>query len=353
MKIAINISPLTNQHKHRGIGVYTQKLIESLQQNDTKNEYVYFQDLKELKANVDLVHYPFFDPFFTSFPLIKRFKTIVTVHDLTPIIFQEHYPRGVKGEIKWQIQKRSLLGSSAIITDSQNSKNDIAKLTKFNEGNIFVVHLAQSEEFKPLTHTSWQEKEKERFNLKTDFILYVGDVNYNKNIPTLLKAFAMMTRFKDTKLVLVGEAFLNPRLFNPSQIPSSIKNRVSILGYLDNEDLVKIYNLATVLCLPSLYEGFGLPIVEAMSCSTPVICSNNSSLTEVAGNAAIFINPLESKEIAHAFENVIEFKTKLPEKYFQLKKISLEQSKKFSWKRVASQTIKVYDQVYKEAISKE
>lgn len=328
MKIAINTLPLNSGHKNRGIGIYTKNLIDNLTKFDKNNQYFFFKNINELN-NIDLVHYPFFDPFFLTLPIRKKFPTIVTVHDLTPIIFSKYYPRGIKGEIKLQIQKFSLKASAHIITDSQNSKKDIEKILKINPDKISVVYLAVSENFKPLEKGRWTSEIKNKYNLSKNFILYVGDVNYNKNLPNLFKAFSSMNN--DLDLVLVGESFKNPAVFERSHLPPNSK----ILGYVPQEDLIKIYNHAKLLCLPSLYEGFGLPVLEALSCGCQVVTSQNSSLPEIGGQAVFYIDPFSKEDII----NKINLALNKPKD----KKILLSQANKFSWQDTIRNTVKAYE----------
>lgn len=321
MRIAINTLPLSSGHKNRGIGIYTKNLIDNLTKFDKKNQYIFFENINQLK-DVDLVHYPFFDPFFLTLPINKPFPTVVTVHDLTPIVFSKHYPRGIKGEIKWQIQKYSLINSTHIITDSQNSKKDIVKILNITPDKVSVVYLAVSDNFKPLEKGKWISKIKDKYNLKNDFVLYVGDVNYNKNIPGLFKAFSLLNN-KDLDLILVGNAKFNA--------PTYAKT----LGFVPESDLAKLYNLAKVLCLPSFYEGFGLPVLEAMSCGCQVVTSNNSSLSEIGGEAVFYCDPYSPNDIAEKIQTAINSPKN--------NSILLSKSHKFSWKKTAEETIKVYE----------
>lgn len=340
MKIAINTLPLTTGHKNRGIGIYTKNLIDSLLEIDKTNDYIFFEKESEIKI-ADVIHYPFFDPFFLTLPVSHKFPTVVTVHDLTPLVFSQKYPRGLRGEIKWQIQKHSLKNIDHIITDSINSKKDIEKIVKINPVKISVVYLAPSTQFVTLDGSDWAQKTNNKFNLDKKFILYVGDVNYNKNLPTLFKAFSDLDD-RNLDLILVGESFTNPLVFSPDQIPQNIKKNVKILGFVQVDDLVKLYNRATALCLPSFYEGFGLPVLEAFACSCPVICSSTSSLPEVGGKAAIYFDPSIPIELTEAFKKIIAMKN--PEYEF-LKQRVFDESKKFSWEKTAKDTIEVYKKV--------
>src|SRR5689334_3194344 len=128
MKIAIDATPLlatrTPGHKVRGTGIYIENLRLHLQRNPKGNEYIFFHREDKLPADIDIIHYPYFEPFFLSLPLRKKTKTIVTVHDLTPLVFPKYFPVGVKGKVKWQLQKLALQKTDRIITDSKASQKD-------------------------------------------------------------------------------------------------------------------------------------------------------------------------------------------------------------------------------------
>ena len=324
MKIGINTSPLTNLNKNRGVGIYTKNLIDNILKFDKKNQYFFFE--KKITSVVDIIHYPFFDPFFLTLPIIKRFPTIVTIHDLTPIVFSNNYPKGLKGEIKWQIQRLSAKSASAIITDSENSKRDIIKYLNFPPSKTHIVYLAAASIYKELVKGEWENKIRNKYDLNKDFILYTGDVNYNKNLPNLYKAYEKL-KSKNLDLVLVGNAKF--------KAPNGIRE----LGFVPEEDLVKLYNLAKVLCLPSLYEGFGLPVLEALSCGCQVVSSKNSSLPEIGGNAAFYCDPKSDQDIASKIEEAITSPKD--------KKILFSQAQKFSWGKTALETIEVYDSVFR------
>ncbi|MBI3887732.1 glycosyltransferase [Candidatus Microgenomates bacterium] len=147
MKVAIDISPLTTGHKVRGVGFYLQHLKDALITYFPQDAYIFFTRLEEIPQDVDLVHYPYFDPFFVTLPLWEKHKRVVTVHDLTPIVFPDHFPAGIKGNLSWQIQKFNLRKSDVIITDSDSSTKDVAKFTGIATSKITTVHLAAGEEF--------------------------------------------------------------------------------------------------------------------------------------------------------------------------------------------------------------
>ncbi len=356
VKVAIDISPIKTGHKVRGVGMYTQRLVETLQRiGELENQRIRidpFDSSHEPSAmshqRFDLIHYPYFDLFFLTLPLRKIAKTVVTVHDVTPLVFPEHYPPGIKGKIKFLIQKLSLQSVSAVITDSQNSKNDIFKYLNYPEDKIHVVYLAQGDGFKKLEIDNWQLVTRRKYSLPDTFVLYVGDVNWNKNVLGLVKACKKIK----VPLVVVGkqavqEDFDRWHIENQSLVQLiglyGKDPEIKRLGFVPEEDLVKIYNLATVYCQPSFYEGFGLPVLEAMACGCPVVVAKTSSLPEICGQAAVMVNPNDSNDIAWGLKKVlsdVKIKEMLIEK-------GITQSKKFSWKRTALQTLKVYEKMVK------
>lgn len=347
MKIAIDISPLENNsgHKVRGVGFYLQHLKNSLLKYFPNNEYSFFKNTRELPSTVDIIHYPYFDPFFLTLPLVKKCRTFVTVHDLTPLLFPQHFPSGIKGLLKWQIQKRLLKNMDGIITDSNSSKKDIMKITGINGERIHVVYLAAGEEFKKINMTQKEKQELlKKYHLPKKFVLYVGDVTWNKNLPSLINAIKLTS----IPLVMVGKSLIsndydisNPWNKDLVETQKLIKNgnQISTLGFVPTEDLVKLYNAATAFVMPSHYEGFGLPILEAMSCGCPVITSKHGSLPETAGEAAYYVDSNSSENIALGIKKVFEDE-KLRQDLIQK---GLVHVKKFSWEKAAGETLRAYE----------
>lgn len=347
MKIALEISPLTTEHGFRGIGSYTANLQKALLKYDHINSYVFFDKALSLEKDVDLIHYPYFDPFFLSLSLWKKTKTIVTVHDLIPLLFPEHFPAGLRGALKWQIQKLSLFGCAGVITDSFSSKKDIVRLTGISEKKVHVVYLAAGEAFKKINVDKTTKKRlKKQYHLPDKFILYVGDASWNKNIPSLLKAVLRTS----VPLVLVGNAFLTKSENNPwnkslEEAKELAKNQKNIVmtGYVPSEDLVLLYNLATACVVPSFYEGFGLSVLEAMSCGCPVVSSSGGSLGEVVGDAGYLIDPYSIENMAEGINEVfnnLNLQQQLIEKGFK-------NVDRFSWEKVTLEMVNIYEKYSK------
>lgn len=354
MTIAIDISPLKTghylQHRVRGTGFYLQNLKESLQEYFPENKYIFFDREEKLIEKTDVVHYSYFEPFFLTLPFFSNNKKVVTVHDLTPLVFPNEFRVGLKGRLKWQIQRASLRNANAIITDSISSKKDIIKFADIEDSKINVIYLAAGEQFKKITNPKLQVQNlRKKYNLPEKFVLYVGDVTWNKNLPRLIEAVEKI----NIPLVMVGKALVdkNIDLSNPWNkdliyLRKKIEANKNIicLGFVSTEDLVLLYNAASVFAMPSLYEGFGLPILEAMSCGCPVVASKEGSIPEISGEAAQNVNAYEIDSIASGISEVFnntDLQTNLSEK-------GIKQSKKFTWNKTAKKTMEVYKHVVGE-----
>lgn len=347
MRVGIDCSPLKTghflQHRVRGTGFYLEHLKDSLEKYCPENEYTFFTRTEKLPDNLDLIHIPYFEPFFITLPRKPKTKVVVTVHDLTPLVFPKEFPAGLKGKIKWQIQKKRLKKADHIITDSECSKNDIIKYTRIKEEKISVVYLAAAEQFRKLELRNLKLEVKTKYDLPDRFGLYVGDVTWNKNLPRVIKAFQNV----GLPLVLVGKAIsegefdkTNPWNKDLAEVRSLLEKdqKTKAFGFVSTEDLVSLYNLATVFVMPSLYEGFGLPVLEAMACGCSVITSKEGSLKEITNDCALFVNPYNQKEIEEAIVKVFNndnLRNELSEK-------GLKQAKKFSWKKTARETTEAY-----------
>lgn len=341
MKVAINNYPLKSGHKNRGIGVYTKYLVESLEkQKDLEIEY--FNNPNQLR-NVDIVHYPTFDFFKPTLPLLKKYPTVVTIHDVTPLLFPKYYPAGIRGTINNLIQRLSLLNVSGVITDSENSKKDIHKVLGIKENKIYVTYLAPAGHYQKINNKVALDKVKNKYRLPKEFILFTGNVNWNKNILNTTAAALKA----GVEIVIVGKSFEqtenldHPELKTFKQFKELYSNnpKVHILGFVEDLDLVAITNLATAVVLVSFYEGFGMPILEAQTCGIPVITANNSSLVEVSGDSVLYADPNNIDEIAAAIKKLLVDN--------ELRQILIKKGylniKRFSWEKCAKETLRVYE----------
>lgn len=348
MVVGIDTRPLTNDSASRGIGMYTKFLVEHLR-NIEQLEVVEISK-GNLPEKVDLVHYPWFDLYYPTLPLSCPRPRVVTVHDLTPLVLQDLYPAGLKGKLMLMRQKWALKHVAGILTDSVASKKDIIKIFAIDAERVHAVHLAPQGGFPDRIGNEAFARVRKTYDLPKEFVLYVGDVNRNKNLPELLAA----CRLVGLTLVVVGKQAVSEKYdrTHPEnadlvilQHEAKVSGDVRLLGFVSSEDLAVLFKLASVYCQPSLYEGFGLPVLEAMSCGCPVVVTRRGSLPEIAGEAAVYAEP-ESKSLAKA----IQFVTNLPDSgRARLIKEGYLQVKKFSWMQTARQTLEVYEQVLRGA----
>lgn len=346
LKVLIDTSPLENAHANRGVGAYTRQLTQALEKLD-ELEVVRSTQLKKKQVfEPELIHYPFFDLFFPSLPLVKHNKTVVTIHDVIPLIFPEHYPSGLKGRVNLSRQKIALKNINQIITDSQTSAKDIEKHLNIAADKIKVIHLAGNPEIKRQSEETINQV-RNKLKLPKRYVLYVGDINYNKNIPQLIKAVKYLP--KQTNLVLLGTSFKQQDIpewkWIESQIAmSDVADRIEFVTEVksgDNQILSAVYSGALCYIQPSLYEGFGLPVLEAMQCETPVIAAERASLPEVSGGNAILIEP-KAEAIADAVKQILAWTEA------ELKEVTqqaLQWAQSFSWDKTARETAKVYKQL--------
>src|SRR3972149_1741456 len=265
MKVAIDTSPLISGHESRGIGAYTKNLVEEFKSGKWDFDFIFF-DGKNYSADADLVHYPYFDLYFRTLPLRRDKVRIVTIHDVIPLVFPQHYPVGLKGRINFFFQKIALKNVDAVICDSKTSKEDIANKLPVPKSKIHVVYLAASSSFKKIDDQKFLNGISKKYKLPKKFALYVGDVNWHKNIGNMLKAI----KISNVDLVMVGKALVDSRLPESRKINDLTKklkldNQIVKIGFIEERDLTAIYNLAKVTLLPSYYEGFGLPVLESLS----------------------------------------------------------------------------------------
>jgi len=276
-------------------------------------------------------------PFF-----IKRGKLVITIHDLISLIHPEFFTWKHRKIMNFLLPKM-LASADKIIADSYSTQRDLSRFLKVHDEKITVIHLGLDERFKPdsFPHV---EKIKKRYSIEGDYILFVGVLEPRKNIERILEALAILKKtgkIQGKKLVVAGETgWLYKGIFKKVQ-ELNLEKEVIFTGFVDGAELPALYSGALFFVYPSLYEGFGFPVLEAMACGTPVITSNVSSLPEVAGDAAILINPHHVEELAWQMERLFEDK----ELREELKKKGLERSKSFSWEKTAMKTLEVYKEL--------
>lgn len=351
MNVAIDISPLKNANSYRGVGIYTKRLVHSLNQFQPEHSCSMVENEQEMEQlrltkKSDLIHYPYFDPFFLTLPVRKDIPIVVTIHDVIPLIFPKMFPKGFKGWLKLQVQKTKLQMVDAIITDSYCSKKDIAQHLGIPRKKIHVVHLAVEDIYKRVTDSVQLENIKHKYHLPENFLIKVGDINPTKNFRTTFQALADLP---DSHLVLVGKALtadtdgkqIIPELQNILNLIEqlNLSKRVHRLGFVPDEDMPALYSSAKATLQNSIYEGFGLPALESLSCGTPVIASNQSSIPEVVGAVGIMVEPESKEQLVEAIQHIYGMDDST---YAELVAKSLVQAESFSMRKMAQETYNIY-----------
>lgn len=349
-KIAIDVSPLSDGNSLRGVGYYTKNLVSALQSEvKTNPEYQNFEIslvTDNLRSAVyDLIHYPYFDPFFLTLPPRKNIPQIVSVYDLIPIQFKDRFPVGFKGWIKWQIQKQRLKLSDYLVTSSHTSKYIIHQYTSYPSDKIYVIPGAADPSFKPIKDATILSSIQKKYHLPKKFILFVGDINWNKNIPRLVKA-CLGLRYP---LVIVGSAATREKVENhpwnkdifwlqSKALTLQSSNALTLTGFVPDLDLPAIFNLATVYCQPSFAEGFGLPLIQAIQSGIPVAYSIDSCLNEIMDYHGEYFDPHSVSQIKKSLSKLWN-NSKLRQKY---RLEGLKRARIYSWQNSALQTLALY-----------
>lgn len=370
MKIAIDSRSAT-LHAGSGIGTYTKNLVLNLlnmNSSDKLNiiwtgdfpsdikkdnsdiflisgrhsefyEQLYVPNLL-IKNNIDLYHIPQNG---IGFPFDSSINTIVTIHDLIPYIMPETVG---KGYLKRFLRDMPYIVSQAagIITVSEYSKKDILRFfPEFPEEKIFVTPLAANATFKPMDKNLCRKCVKDTFKVTNPFILYIGGFSKRKNVKELILAFKKVKSSlnKNYKLLIAGSLRDEGISLKNFVLSEGLSDSIVFTGFIEDSFLPTLYNAAEAFIYPSLYEGFGLPPLEAMSCKTPVITSNLTSIPEVTSDAAILINPYSVNDLSSALITLLNnksLKDSLGEKGYK-------RSLNFNWNNTAQKTLYAYKKI--------
>src|SRR5437899_4108305 len=273
----------------------------------------------------------------------------MTVHDVLEHLYRARDHSSVRRALHLHLTRRVLKNADRIFAVSQFTKNEIEKLFGIAPACIEVVYNAIDERFLR-GHATDADRQliAERYLVNYPFVLYAGRISPHKNLVRIIEAFSALkteldkeNKLRDLKLIIIGDDLSSHPDLRRTVIRSGVQNDVRFLGFVPIEVLRIFYDAAKVFVFPSLYEGFGLPPLEAMAHGTPVVTSNSSSLPEVVGNAAVLVNPENVFEIMRALHRVLVDQA-LREK---LKHRGYEQATKFSWDDSARQLLKVYEDV--------
>ncbi len=293
------------------------------------------------EVGADLAHVPYWGA-----PLRSPVPMVVTVHDLTTLLVPE-YNRGAKARLYNALVSASARGANHIITDSFASKLEIVDHLGIDEGRITAVYLAADASYTPQENNLVDMAVLRKYDLPDFYVLYLGGYENHKNVMTLLLAWTYVGQAlgTDYPLVLAGRKPKEPSETFPDYDTYikqlRIEEYVQWLGYIDEEDKPVLYRNAETFVFPSKREGFGLPVLEAMACGTPVVSSNAASLPEVVGDAGFTIDPDDARGMAGAIISTIIQDNLAAE----MRQNSQKQAAEFSWEKTATETLMVYDQV--------
>jgi glycosyltransferase involved in cell wall biosynthesis len=274
-------------------------------------------------------------------PLGTSAARVVTIHDVSLKLYPHCHP------VRRRIINRPLVAVAARVADavvavSHSARNDLLKFHGIPAERITVVHEAAGPGFAPVTDPRQRARIKMRYGLPERFALYVGAIEPRKNLPRLVEAFATARRHGiDHELVCVGPYGWSSRALYQRIDDLGLRHVVHFTGYVPFEDLPAIYNLAEFFLFPSIYEGFGLPVIEAMACGTPVITANSSSLAEIADGVAETVDPHDVGALSDAIVTLARDK----ERREHLSKHGLARAQEFSWARTAKDMLALYERV--------
>ncbi len=278
----------------------------------------------------------YFLPFWPSAP------TVVAIFDISYTALPQEYP--LSGRLKYHFcSSWSAKHCRAVITASEFTKDEIMKYYKIPASKIIVIPLGVETVFRPLVNSKPIEEVKSKYGFLGPFFLYIGTIFPRRNVPNLLKSFrTVIQKHSDCKLLLVGENHLIPKCDLIRLLAElGLSDHVIWHRYIPEQDLVPLYCGAQALVYPSSYEGFGLPVLEAMACGTPVITTRHSSLPEVAGEAGLYVDPYSLNDLTDAMIHILESNTLRAE----LRQKGLNQAGRFSWSRTARETMNVFRKI--------
>lgn len=356
--------------RYTGIGRYVKELIDHLLEIDQENEYILFFNDPEYtsylppnarvsKRRVKAGHYSFAEQtsfvgalnreeldlaHFTHFnmPVLYKRPAVVTIHDLSISKFPEMMSRqGVLQRMAYTYTIRNAVKvAKNLICISENTKEDAIRMLGANVSKIRVIYEGVAAEFQPITDEKKLSDLKTRLKIEKPFILYVGNFRVHKNIVTLVKAFNLLrNRYeRDSQLVLAGDAAQAGPEIEEAIHGLGLDAHVLRPGYVADEDMPALYSAARVFAFPSLYEGFGLPPLEAMACGTPVVAANTSSLPETLGDAALFSAAEDADEFAAQMAKAFSEESVRTD----LRNRGLARVKRFSWRKMAEEVLAVY-----------
>ena len=373
MRIAFDLRRIKNP----GIGRYMQCLVEAILAQDKSHEFLlilppdaqdsistsngraerfpcglkYYSVQEQLELprilrrhKVDLLHSPHF-----VLPLLGSPISIATIHDVIYLACKQDLPSWTGRMYYRGMMSATARKADRIITVSEFSKVDILRFLKVDPARIEVVYSGVSPAFQPVTDTSRIEEVGRRFSISREFILYAGIYKPRKNHAGLLQAMQkLIAAGVSAQLVIAGVAGSGEAELKKLAAELKIVDRVIFTGFISDPDLAALYSAARVYACPSFYEGFGFTLLEAMACGTPVVSSPATSLPEVAGEAALYADPGNPDEFAHALARVFSdagLRARLVAAGYQ-------NCQRFSWQNAAARTLALYESASEDALRK-
>jgi glycosyltransferase involved in cell wall biosynthesis len=369
VRIAIDARKLRDY----GIGTYVRNLLRQLGRQDQAHEYIAFcrdQDCETIeecgprfrpvvesagaysiaeqfalpldlrREAVDLFHAPHY-----VLPPLTPCRSVVTIHDCIHLRFPQYLPSKVGYAYARAQMWMATHKAARVMTVSEASKRDILRYFRVPESRIDVIYNAIDERFWLEPDADEIARVRERYRLTGPFVLYAGNIKPHKNLERLIEAFTLMRQhspgLKDVQLLIIGDEISKYASLRRAVHRYKLHKHVRFFGFVSDQTLAALYRLADVFVFPSLYEGFGLPPLEAMASGTPVIASNVSSLPEVVGDAALMIDPYEPGAIADAMRQVLTDSALRAD----LRSRGLARAREFSWERSIKRVREIYEEV--------
>ena len=368
MRIGIDYTAAVRQGG--GIGRYTRNLIRALAERDREHRYTLFvagrgEDglgawpanfrrrsvplsdrwttilwqrlrlpipIQLITGSLDLFHSPDF-----VLPPVGRTPTILTVHDLSFLRVPEHFVPGFCAYLTGAVS-RAVARADHILADSQSTRRDLVELLAVEPNRVTVLYPGVEPRFRPIDEAPLLERVRTEYHLPERFVLGLGTLQPRKNFDGLIRAFVRLPEADDLHLVIVGGKgwMYEDTLALPASL--GCEGRVHFPGFVDDADLPMLYNLASVLAFPSWYEGFGLPVLEAMACGTPVVAADNSSLPEVVGDAGLLIDAADTEALTEALMRLLNDDALRTD----LIPAGQVQVQRFTWAAAAEQLLQLY-----------
>ncbi|MFP3897434.1 MAG: glycosyltransferase family 4 protein [Anaerolineales bacterium] len=370
--VGLNAHLLSSKASYRSAGVsrYIQALLTHLPRVDDRFRYLAFMDTADAepggwhtstspwstarplarilweqgiqpwaarREHLDLLHQPVYVG-----PLLHPCPTVVTLHDLSFYLYPELFPRSKRIYLQ-HMTRYTIHHAQAIIAVSNSTKRDALRLFSVPETKITVIPNGVEARMRPLDDPTATKALRRRYDLPSDLLLFLGTLEPRKNLIALLEAYALLRQRGNICHHLViagGRGWYYEKVYDATQ-RLGLRETVHFTGHVPDEELPIWYNAADLFIYPSLYEGFGLPPLEAMACGTPVIVSNTSSLPEVVGDAGLMVDPQDPQALAEAIHSLLSD----PPRRERLGQAARRQANRFSWRTTAARTAELYHHV--------